>query len=349
MRLTHLSLYSGIGAMDIAATAAGLQTIALCDSEPFCRFVLKQNFRGVPIFETDTDVTKENLYKLTGLNRVDVISGGFPCQSYSLAGKQLGVADVRDRSTEYIRIIRELQPTWVLGENVRGLLSSGRLDELRTVLEDLGYETAAYCVPTGSAVGSPHRRERIIFVAYSSSARQRREKHQVCPGRNALDGCCETVADTNGAGLEGRAIRREDQSEGREAAQRSGFILAHTSSKRLQRPEPQREGDSQQQQSFDSGIGGEGEQTAAAQPRLGRDADGLSDWLDETRFPAGRGVFQYEWEPSRQTLEKQFRRQRIKALGNSAVPQAIYPFFKAIVEAERCYQELLNQTETSVT
>ena len=78
-QLTHLSLYSGIGAMDLAATAAGIKTVALCDSEPFCRFVLEKNFPGVPIFETDTDVTKENLKLRTGLDRVDVLSGGFPC------------------------------------------------------------------------------------------------------------------------------------------------------------------------------------------------------------------------------------------------------------------------------
>jgi DNA (cytosine-5)-methyltransferase 1 len=156
-----LDLFSGIGGFSLGLERAGMRTVAFCEIDPFCRRVLAKHWPGVPCHE---DITK---LRGADVGPVDVICGGFPCQDISLAGKGAGLEG--DRSglwRDYARLIGELRPRYVIVENVSALLSRGLGDVLGD-LAALGYDAEWHCIPA-SAVGAPHRRDRIWIVAYPS-------------------------------------------------------------------------------------------------------------------------------------------------------------------------------------
>lgn len=162
--MTHLSLFSGIGGIDLAAHWAGFETIQLVERDPFCQRVLTKNFSGVPIHD---DVTTFDGRPFAG--RTDLISAGFPCQPHSLAGKRLASGDERDLWGEVVRILGEAKPRWFLGENVPGLLSSESGRFFGRVVDDLaalGF-SVGWCCYGACDVGAVHRRNRVFIVAYS--------------------------------------------------------------------------------------------------------------------------------------------------------------------------------------
>ena len=164
--LTHASLFSGIGGFDLAAEWAGWENIFHCEWNPFGQKVLAHHF---PNSNSYNDITKTDFTIHEGT--VDVLTGGFPCQPYSTAGKRLGKADERHLFPEMLRAIKEIKPKWIIGENVRGLVSwNGGLvfDEVCADLEGEGYEVQPFLIPAAS-VNAPHRRDRIWFVAYSNN------------------------------------------------------------------------------------------------------------------------------------------------------------------------------------
>ena len=168
--MRHGSLFSGIGGFDLASEWMGWENVFHCEWNPFGQKVLNYYW---PNAITYHDITKTDFTIHRG--RIDIITGGFPCQPYSSAGKRLGKEDERHLWPEMLRAIREIQPTWVVGENVRGLTNwNGGLvfDEVQAELEAQGYEITPFLLPA-CALNAPHRRDRIWFIAYSSSASKR--------------------------------------------------------------------------------------------------------------------------------------------------------------------------------
>ena len=162
--MTHGSLFSGIGGFDLAAQWMGWNNVFHVERDPFCRQVLTHHF---PQSQSFDDVKTFDATPFRG--RVSIISGGFPCQPFSAAGKRAGTSDDRYLWPEMFRIIREARPTYVVAENVRGLLSWNDGLVLDTVCSDLegeGYEVCPVVLPAAS-VNAPHRRDRIWIVAYA--------------------------------------------------------------------------------------------------------------------------------------------------------------------------------------
>ena len=164
--MNHGSLFSGIGGFDLAAEWMGWNNLFHCEWNPFGQKVLKYYW---PQAESFNDITQTDFKKYA--NRISILTGGFPCQPYSSAGKRKGKDDERHLWPQMLRAIREIRPRWVVGENVLGLVNwSGGLvfHEVQADLEAQGYEVQPFLLPA-AAVNAPHRRDRIFFVAYSNS------------------------------------------------------------------------------------------------------------------------------------------------------------------------------------
>lgn len=234
MIYSHLSLFSGIGGLDLAAEWADYPTK-----------VLEKHWPDVPRWRDIRTLTKESFYAQTGLGTVDIISGGFPCQPFSVAGKQKGKGDDRYLWPEMLRVIRELTPRWVIGENVPGILRIAAADVIQD-LEHEGYDVALFDFEA-AAVGAPHRRERVFFVAVpfcgDQSGIDRRE-----PAFRPEDG---STQDDNVRNADGSVWGEERKVCGRQNAESWG------------------------------GSEGRG---WSVEPGLGGVADGFPGWLDE---PAG--------------------------------------------------------------
>lgn len=164
--MRHGSLFSGIGGFDLASEWMGWENVFHCEWNEFGKKVLNYYWPKAISYH---DITKTDFSVHRG--RIDILTGGFPCQPYSMAGKRKGKEDERHLWPEMLRAIREIQPTWVVGENVLGLVNwDGGLvfHEVQAELEAEGYEVQPYVLPAAS-VNAPHRRDRIWFVAYSKS------------------------------------------------------------------------------------------------------------------------------------------------------------------------------------
>lgn len=191
MKLTHASLFSGIGGAELAASWLGWTNVFHCEIQEFQRKVLEYWFPNSISYE---DITKTDFKEWRG--QIDILTGGFPCQPFSVAGKRKGAEDNRYLWGEMLRAIREIQPTWVVGENVNGILSMvqpgketkmGRTDDLfdenfiyrkeqkftiEAICEDLeraGYSVQPFVIPA-CAVGAPHRRDRVWIIAHRTNA-----------------------------------------------------------------------------------------------------------------------------------------------------------------------------------
>jgi DNA (cytosine-5)-methyltransferase 1 len=169
--MKHGSLFSGIGGFDLASEWMGWENIFHCEINPFGRKILNYYWPNSISYD---DIKKTDFTKHRGA--IDIISGGFPCQPFSVAGKRKGTEDDRNLWPEMLRAIREIQPMWIVGENVPGLISwSGGLvfEQVQTDLENEGYQVWTVILPA-CAVGALHRRDRTWFVAYSKHNRIRR-------------------------------------------------------------------------------------------------------------------------------------------------------------------------------
>ena len=302
-----LDLFSGIGGFSLGLEAAGMETIAFCEKEPFCQAVLKKHWPDTPCHD---DVTKLDGKQYHG--SIEVICGGFPCQDISLAGKGAGLAGERSGLWfEYLRVIKEAQPRYAIIENVSALRSRG-LEEVLRSLAEIGYDAEWHCIPA-SAIGAPHQRDRIWIVAYARSAgrhegnlRQQGDNgKQIEQGRSAIASepseTSSLMADTNKTG---RLRKGQTQSKERRSNSQSlgtSAIMAHSESEQTGGLLTAR---------LSAHISASRDRSGEAscwsvEPAVGRVADGI---------PA--------------------RVHRLKALGNAIVPQIAQVIGQAIMEYE---------------
>jgi DNA (cytosine-5)-methyltransferase 1 len=326
--MRHGSLFSGIGGFDLAAEWCGWENVFHCEWNTFGQKVLKHYF---PNSISYNDITKTDFTIHRGT--IDIISGGFPCQPYSSAGKRLGKEDERHLWPEMLRAIREIQPSWVVGENVRGLTNwNGGLvfDEVQTELEAEGYEVLPFLLPA-CAVGAPHRRDRIWFIAYSDINRLHRcnSTYEIRSTDGRLDALSNinegfsngNATDTTCIGLRRKSNGLRKSNEFNEN-DKAGFIT-DTKQLRLEHSEK-------------SGNIGEGK-TETQGERSGFTKQSTSNgWSGfPTQSPICSGDDGLPRELDNITFSK-WRKESIKAYGNAIVPQVAYQIFKSICQ----YQEL---------
>ena len=181
--LTHLSLFSGIGGLDLAAEAAGFRTVGQCEWADYQTKVLEKHWPDVPRWRDIRTLTGDDFYAKTGIESPTVVSGGFPCQPHSLIGKRKASNDDRDLWPELFRVFCETNARWLVAENVGGLLSSEYGRFFGRVLRDLanvGCNAGWMCFPA-HAVGAPFWGERIAIIAQANSVGQQRSKHGMPP------------------------------------------------------------------------------------------------------------------------------------------------------------------------
>lgn len=167
--LKHIGLFEGIGGFSLAARWMGWETIAWCEWDKKCQKLLSKRFpeskQHGNIKETDFTIYR---------GQCDIVTGGFPCQPYSAAGRRKGKEDERHLWPEMLRAVREIQPSWVVGENVPGLLNWNNgmvLSEIKTDLENSGFEVFPPCILPACGIGAPHRRDRVWIIAYNDKVK----------------------------------------------------------------------------------------------------------------------------------------------------------------------------------
>jgi len=291
--MRHGSLFSGIGGFDLAAEWMGWENVFHCEWMEFPRKVLDYHF---PNADSHIDICKTNFKKYA--NTIDILTGGFPCQPYSTAGKRKGKDDERHLWPEMLRAIREISPRYVVGENVRGLTNwNGGLvfDEVCAELEAIGYQVAPVIIPA-CGVNAPHRRERIWFVAYANGTKKRNNsrsnysKAKEIWGENKSDVSREfcsygDVTDTSSGGIQGYGGRGKN-----------GEFQTNEFNENNSKRQPRMDWEKFPTQS----------------PICGGD-DGIPTELDGITF-------------------SKWRQESIKGYGNAIVPQVAYEIFKAIIK-----------------
>ena len=162
-----LDLFSGLGGFSLGLERTGhFETVAFCDNDKFSKLILDKHWKGIKVYDDVREITKEK-FKEDGIEFPDIITGGFPCQPFSVAGKQQGTSDDRHLWPEMFRIIKAFKPRYVIGENVRGIVNIQDGVVFETVCTDLeseGYEVQPFIIPA-AGVGAPHRRERVWIIA----------------------------------------------------------------------------------------------------------------------------------------------------------------------------------------
>lgn len=302
-RYKHLSLFSGIGGIDLAAHEVGFDTVAFVERDKFCQKILNKHWPEVPIYD---DVKRFGADEFNRYGGVHLISGGFPCQPFSFAGARRGAEDERFLWPEMLRVVGIFRPDWVLGENVRGFVSMG-LDNCMADLEAIGYEVGAIIAPA-CGVGALHRRERVFIVAHTSKLYG--------------DGChiygehteCTIPESGNGRFQESLS---DTESEQDRRVQFGGIQFnAEASSCASNVADSERERCGQVEQSIRKGTQGK---------RTSRSSEYGS-------VPNGRRWWASEPELGRVAYGVPNRMDRLRSLGNAVVPQQVQPILQGIYD-----------------
>jgi DNA (cytosine-5)-methyltransferase 1 len=315
--MKHGSLFSGIGGFDLAAQWMGWENVFHCEINKFCNKILKQHF---PYAQSYTDITTTDFSEWKGT--CDIVSGGFPCQPYSTAGKRKGKEDDRHLWPEMLRAIKQIQPAWIVGENVPGLLNWNGgmvLAEIYADLEAAGFEVFPPCILPACGKNAPHRRDRLWIVGYSAGNRRERQGKEI-ENENGQSGstegrelagrfkglCCNgNVADTPKIGRESSRNTRTRGPGFENSNSLESWIITDTDS----------------DQRCKGRLHKAGQQTAERYTGP-RNALG-NEWRTWQDFPTQSPVCGGNDGISN-------RVDRIKALGNSVVPQVVFEIFKSI-------------------
>ena len=311
--LKHLDLFSGIGGFSLGLESAGLvETVAFCDFDQYCQKVLNKNFPGVPVYGDVKELNYEKL-QADGIDKIDIITGGYPCQPFSVAGRKKGEEDPRHVWPEMFRLIRELRPTWVIGENVGGHIKLG-LDSVLENLESEGYSARTFSI-SASSIGANHKRERVWIVAHSDEMQRQflrgqksEQTQETFQGVSERSGTPISMADTERLGrAEGTKKSEEftreessdqfdNRSEGRIESEPSQDVADSEGSNRNEHEIDREHGKASSQEIFGDGSSVSGVSAWwSVEPDVGRVAHGVPERVD-----------------------------RLKCLGNSVVPQIPY-------------------------
>ena len=295
-----ISLFSGIGGFELAAEEVGWDIKVSCEINSFCRTILKYYWPKVYHHKDVKTLTYEKIKKYSTWNPKNptIIVGGFPCQPFSIAGKRKGTEDNRNLWPEMYRIIKEIKPDWVVGENVHGIVNweNGMVfEQIQIDLESIGYETQAYILPAIS-VNAPHRRDRVWFVAHANntgtvnhvrikSKRKKINKEQKGQPQFKFRTNSNGITNTNNPGLQrGENIGNIKRERKKRKQHSSRFLFPNW-------------------------------EIFPTQPPLCGGNDGISEKLDTITF-------------------SKWRNESIKAYGNAVVPQVIVQIFKTIIQYE---------------
>jgi len=328
--MQHLDLFSGIGGFALAARLVGWQTVAFCEIEPYCRDVLRKHWPAVPIFEdvrklaytaaTNSPMRPGFLHDKETFTRcsIDIITGGFPCQDISVAGKGAGIdGEQSGLWAELARVIGEVRPRFAVVENVTALLARG-LERVTGDLAALGYCCEWHCIPA-SAVGAPHQRDRVWIVAYSvgGPVRDEQQRRECRPPVNR-----ETLPENDGVAGNVAHTDKVDADTRRPGA----------SEVRRQRQTPSGVSGSESVMADAAGLGVERDRPARLEiPRLPISPQILG------RYRAGRGADHWRTEPDVGRVADGIpaRVDRLKGLGNAIVPANAVLIFESIINFDR--------------
>ena len=399
--MTHkiLDLFSGLGGFCLGLERTGhFKTTAFCEIDKFCKLILDKHWKGTKIYDNVKEITKERL-EADGIQIPDIITGGFPCQPFSVAGKQKGTSDDRHLWPEMFRIIKAFKPKYVIGENVRVIVNIENGMVFETVcsnLEDEGYEVQPFLIPAAS-VGAPHRRERIWFIAireesmvnsdnvrfeqhieteeeafrrrssatFESTSDVVNSEHNGSP-TTTIEGSSAASSDNNEKGqiktseFEGTSGSRNDEiMENSRRTLRQGSKLGAANEDEIRKEDANQhqrsgspsESDVANTESIRTGESREFNQEERSEGSGSTQLNGSSSndantssgrrSLQEREIQTGRNSSQHQswWlvEPNvgRVAYGVSGRVHRLKALGNSIVPQIVEEIGRAIIKAER--------------